>query len=59
MIAPRSADEVYAEQVAQAQQAVAQAQAVSTGQLAQAQVWLEAGLPANVSAVTPSPSQLD
>ena len=56
---PRDAQQVYAEQVAQAQQAVDQAQQANDQQQSQAQTWLDAGLPADANAVTPGSHQHD
>jgi hypothetical protein len=53
MSAPRSADEVYAEQVAQAAQAVERAVTTSAAQQASAGAWLTAGLPADSQAHPP------
>jgi hypothetical protein len=55
---PRTADEVHAEQVAQGQQAVEAAMAANEQQQAAAAAWYAAGLPADMGAQEPSPSQL-
>lgn len=57
MSQPRTHDEVYAEQVANATQAVAQAVATSTQQQADGQAWLTSGLPADAAVTRPGPHQ--
>jgi hypothetical protein len=51
----RSSEDVHAEQVQQAAQAVAQAQATANQQQADAGRWLRAGLPTDASVTRPGP----
>lgn len=57
MTAPRDGNEVRAEQVAQAAEAVAEAQAAADRQQTQSGAWLDAGLPANPSITQPGSEQ--
>ena len=57
MTQPRTYDEVHAEQVAAASQAVANAAAASTRQQADGQTWLTSGLPADATVTQPGPHQ--
>ena len=55
----RDGVEVYAEQVATAQQAVQQAIAANAQQQGQAQTWMTGGFPADPQAHSPGPHQHD
>jgi hypothetical protein len=59
MTEPRSAEQIHAEQVAGFRQAIAQAMGASDQQQAEANGWAQAGLPADMNAVTPGSHQHD